>query len=112
MSNSLSQATNLSQSVPGSDDNEEVLHIPRDPGLESQFSVISKTHVSEVLPRNRDAIGVFYNPSRLGQAKRRWEHAGVKTRSEWNNNSLCKQKKEKKEISSWVTGEECKQMTV
>ena len=34
------------------------------------FSVISRTFVGGILPLNRDTVGVFYNPSRLGHLLR------------------------------------------
>ena len=60
----LSGATALGQSRPRSDGNKGVLHIPQNSRL---FSVISRTLVEGVLHICRDAVGVFYNSSRLGQ---------------------------------------------
>ena len=69
----LSSATTLDQSGPGSNGNEGVLRIP-------QSSSITGTPTSDclvsypghsfgrVLPLCRDAVCVFYNPSRLGKA--------------------------------------------
>ena len=70
----LSGATTPGQSGPGSDGNEVVLRIP-------QRSSIAGTSPSDCLvsypghslgggvPLCRDAISVFYSPSRLGQRK-------------------------------------------
>ena len=56
----LSVATTMSQSGPGNDGNEGVLHIPQSSSITIRlFSVIS-------LPLCRGAVGVFYTPSRLG----------------------------------------------
>ena len=67
-------ATTPGQSGPGSDGNEGVLRIP-------QISSIAGTSTSDclvsypghslgrgVLPLGREAVGVFYNPSRLGKS--------------------------------------------
>ena len=58
---------NTSQSGPGSNANERVLHILQSPGLEShyqmQFSAIHKTLVGrEGLTPLRGTVGVFYSP--------------------------------------------------
>ena len=67
---SLSGATTPSPSGPWSDGNKGVLGIPVSSRVTetSPFSVISRTHVGEVLPLCRDAVGVFYSPSRLGHS--------------------------------------------
>ena len=66
----LSGATTPGQSGPGSNGNEEVLYIPQsstDENLSLRwFDVIYRTHLGEVLPLCRDAVGVFYSPSWLG----------------------------------------------
>ena len=57
----LSGATTPSQSGPGSDGNEGVLHIPQSLNIRL-FSVISRTLVGEgVLPLCRGAVHVFYS---------------------------------------------------
>ena len=73
----LSGATNPDQSGPGSDGNKGVIHIP-------QNSIITEASPSDclvsypehslgrgVLPLCSDAVGVFYNPSRLSQDLRK-----------------------------------------
>ena len=69
----LSGAITLGQNEPGNDGNEGVLRIPKSWNLTIMlFSVISRTLIGGVLLLCRVAVGVFYNPSRLGnQARRR-----------------------------------------
>ena len=63
--------TTPDQSGPGSNGNERLLHI----SLRSRwFSVISRTSVGVGSNLSADiAIGVFYNPSRLGEEKQLYE---------------------------------------
>ena len=64
----LSDAIILGQNGPGSDGNEEVLCIPQITGASPSDCFVSYgTLVGGVLPNNRDAVGEFYSPSRLGQ---------------------------------------------
>ena len=68
----LSGAPTLDQSWPGRDGNEGILHIPLISSI-TQTSPsdcllsISRTVVGRVLPLYREAVGVFYSPSRLGK---------------------------------------------
>ena len=67
----LSGVTNLGQSGLGSDSNEAGLHIPQSSGITetspSDCLVIYQGHLLEsVLPLCREAVGVFYSPSRRG----------------------------------------------
>ena len=64
----LSGATTLVPSQPGSDDNIGVLDIPQSSSIigDSPLSVISRKLFGWVLPLCRDAVGVFYSPSRQG----------------------------------------------
>ena len=67
----LSGATIPGQSEPGSNGNEEVLHIPQSSSitgtLTSDFLVSDiRTLIGGVLPLCKDAVVVFYNPSQLG----------------------------------------------
>ena len=68
----LSGASTQRPNVPGSDDNKGVLRIHRSSSItgasEKVFSFISRTLVVGVLPLCRDAVGVFYIPSRLVSA--------------------------------------------
>ena len=64
-------ATTLGQGGPGNYGNEEVLRIPQSSSITgtspSDCSVsYTRTLVGGVLPLCRDAVGVFYSPSRLG----------------------------------------------
>ena len=67
----LSGATTPGQSGPGSDVNEEVLHIPQSSstaGTSPSDCLVSYPghSLGGVLPLCREAVGVFYSPSRLG----------------------------------------------
>ena len=70
----LSGATSLGQRRPGSNDNEGVLRILQSPGITgtspSDCLVSYRGHIlggGVVLPLCREAVGVFYSPSRLGK---------------------------------------------
>ena len=70
----LSGATTPGQSVPGSDANKEVFRIPLSyiiTGISSSDCLVSYPEHSsasrEVLPLCREAVGVFYSPSRLSK---------------------------------------------
>ena len=77
----LSGATTPSHSEPGSDSNEGVLCIPNTPALLVPHHQIVSCLIQDtrwgVLPVCRDAIGVFYSPSRLGNDKNSWNHITV-----------------------------------
>ena len=70
----LSGATTPSQSGPGSDGNEGLFHIPQTSGITGasladclvSYSGYSGELGGGALAFCRDAIGVFYSPSRLG----------------------------------------------
>ena len=67
----LSGTTIPGQSGPGSDGIKGVLRIPQSSSITGNspsdfFSVISRTLVGGVLPLCREAVSVFYSPSRLG----------------------------------------------
>ena len=68
----LSSATTLSQSRLGSNGNEEVFHILQSSSitgaspLDCLVSYAGHSLGRRVLPLCRDAVGVFYSPSRLG----------------------------------------------
>ena len=69
----LSGATTLGQSGPGSDSNEELLRIPKRSSSYwnltiNLFCVLIRILVRRVLLLCIDAVGVFYNPSRPGNA--------------------------------------------
>ena len=68
----LSSATTLGQSAPGSKGNEGVLWIPQsscltEASLSVFFNVINRTLIEEVLSLYRYAVGVFYIPWQLSQ---------------------------------------------
>ena len=61
-----SGATTLGQSGPGNDDNEEVPHIPQ------SYSITGASPLDRLVSypgHCRDAVSVFYSPSRLGNFK-------------------------------------------
>ena len=64
-----SGATTPGQRVPGSDDNEGILRIPKSYSITeaspSDCLVSNRTLGGEALPLNRDAVGVFYSLIRL-----------------------------------------------
>ena len=67
----LSGTTTPGHSGPGSDGNEGVLHIPQSSSITgaspSDCFVSYPGHTLEgVFPLRREAVGVFYSPSRLG----------------------------------------------
>ena len=68
---SLSGATTPSQSGPGSDGNEGVLRIPQSSSIartsltDCIVSYPGHSWAGDVLPLSRDAVGLFYCPSRL-----------------------------------------------
>ena len=67
----LPDATTPGQSEPRSDSNKGVLHIPQSPSITgtSPSDLVSYTGhlLGSVLPLCREAVGVFYSPSRLGK---------------------------------------------
>ena len=70
----LSGATTLGQSGPGSNHNKGVLCIPQSSsitGTSPSDCLVSyqDTHWEGVLPLCREAVGVFYNPSWLGNTQ-------------------------------------------
>ena len=67
----LSVATTIGQSGSGSNGNEEVLHIPQSSRTGASLSDCLVSYPGHllaggILPFCRDAVGVFYSPSRLG----------------------------------------------
>ena len=70
----LSGATTSGQSEPGRDGNEGVLHIPQSSTITGTLTsdcLISYVghSLGEDLPLCRDAVVVFYSPSRLGNTQ-------------------------------------------
>ena len=69
MDRTISDASTLGQSGPGSNDNKEVLHFPQSSSDWSLtirlFNVMFRTLITGVLALSRDVVGVFYNPSQL-----------------------------------------------
>ena len=66
-----SGATTPGQSEPGSDGNEEVLHIPQISSITEVSAwdcLVSYPRylLGDVLPLCRDAVGIFYSPNQLG----------------------------------------------
>ena len=68
----LSGATTLGHSEPGSDGNERVLRIPQNSSItgasasDCSMSYPGHSLGEGILPLRTDAVGVFYSPSRLG----------------------------------------------
>ena len=76
MGRTLSGATTPVRSGPGSDDNEGVLYIPLSysiTGASPSDCLVSYLghSLGGVFPLCRDAVGVFYSPSKLGCVQRR-----------------------------------------
>ena len=73
----LSGATTLSQSGPGSDDNEGVIRIPQSSsitGISPSDCLVSypgHSLAGSVLPLCREAVSVFYVPKQLGESLKR-----------------------------------------
>ena len=76
MNRTLSGATAQGRSGPESDGNEGVRCIPQSSSITGAttsncLNFISRTLIGvEVLRLNRDAVGVFYSPNRLGKNSR------------------------------------------
>ena len=71
----LSSATTLGQSGPGSNGNEVVLSIPQSSSITgtspTNYLISYPGHsLEEVLPLCRSAVGVFYSPCRLGNIRK------------------------------------------
>ena len=60
----LTDVTTQSQSGPGSNGNDWVLHIPQSSSIRL-FSLITRILIYGGIPFSRDAVGVFYSPSGL-----------------------------------------------
>ena len=87
----LSGATSLGMSEPGSDGNEGVLRIPQSSNITGTspsdcLCHIQDTRSEEVLPISREAVDVFYNPNRLGKDKEK-ENFEFKWKLKWKTES-------------------------
>ena len=72
MDKALSGATTPGQSGPGSDGNEGVLRIPQSSsiaGISPSDCLGHSLGWGGVLPLCKEAVGVFYSPSRLGNTQ-------------------------------------------
>ena len=101
----LSGATILGQSGPGSNANEEVPHIPQSSSITgtspSDCLVSWPGHfLGEFKPLWRDGVGVFYSPSRMGNTFQGKNHQLDMMWKNFHNNHLNQQDKEKN-LPSW-----------